>query len=203
MNTKDLTIKEQPGEFIARLRQGDETAMKHIFREYYSRLYYFSLKMIGNEADTEDIVQEAFLNFWINIREKDVSPENIQAYLYRMVRNRCVNYLQRQQMLDDRSGEVIEHFYNDCQRQMNTVAVQEELFHRVSREFAHLTPIQTQVMELLFVNGLSVAEVATQLKTTDNNVRNHKARALERLKTVVKTDIPSVIIFFLIFFKFL
>lgn len=196
MTASDLHKEESHEQLIGRLKQGEEAAMKHVFREYYWRLHYFSFKMTGDMAGAEDIVQEAFLNFWINIKDKGVVPVNIQAYLYRMVRNRCMNYLERQRVVQERNGKVTERFYNSCHQQMDEIAVMEELFHRVTKEFTHLTPIQAQVMELLYLEGLPVAEVALQLGTTVNNIRNHKARALERLRAIIKNAILLLLLFF-------
>lgn len=174
--------------------------MKEVFRLYYPRLHYFSSKMTGDLQEAEDIVQEALLNFWLNVKSKDIIPENIQAYLYRMVRNRCVNYLERQQMLAKKEEEVIGHMKQEWQRQMDELALREEVYHRVSSQFHHLTPVQVQVVQLLYQDGLSVAEAAAQLNTTDNNIRNHKARAIERLKKVLTEELFISFIFFLNFF---
>lgn len=198
MNNKAPNTGEDEQSLIEQLQRGDETAMKVVFRRYYWQLRYFSFKIINNEPDAEDIVQDAFLNFWHAIKDRQMVPGNIQAYLYRMVRNRSINYLERRQMLDDRSTTVQEHFH-EWEARTDEIAMQQELFRRISEKFALLTPIQMQVMELLYIEGLSVAEVASQLNTTANNVRNHKARAVERLQTIFKTAILLLIIFFLIF----
>ena len=192
--------KESQRRLIEQLKQGDETAMKHVFRLYYPRLHYFSSQLIGEPMDAEDIVQEAFLNFWLNIREKDVLPDNIQAYLYRMVRNRCLNYLERNRRLEERSGELAEHFREQAQRQMDELALKEEVYHRLHKEFVHLTPIQVQVIRLIYIEGLSIAEVAEKLGTTAMNVRTHKFRAMERLTKGMKDQFFGSFLFFFIFF---
>ena len=199
----EFSKQENQRGLIEQLKQGDETAMKHIFRLYYSRLHYFSVQIIGDSMDAEDIVQEAFLNFWLNIREKDVTPDNIQAYLYTMVRNRCLNYLERNRTIEQKTGEVIEHFREQARRQMDEIALKEEIYHRLHKEFIHLTPIQVQVIRLLYIEGLSVAEVAEKLGTTPANVRTHKFRAMERLTKGMKDQFFTSIIFFLIFFDLL
>lgn len=198
MHTDDINKKEHEKQLIARLKLGDEAAMKLVFQLYYARLHYYSTQLIDQAADAEDIVQEAFLNFWLNIKEKEVAPENIQAYLFRMVRNRCLNHLERQQMLAGKTGEMIKHYNDQLQQQMNDLMLKEAVYHRVSQELVHLTPVQAQVIKLMFIEGLSVSELAERLQTTANNIRNHKARALDRLKTVIKDDI---LIFMLIFLK--
>lgn len=184
------------------LQQGDESAMKQVFRLYYPRLHYFSSKMIKEQSDAEDIVQEALLNFWINVKDKQIVPDNIQAYLYRMVRNRCMNYLERQQMLVNKSEEVITHMHREWQQQMDELALREEVYHKVSSQFHHLTTVQVQVIQLLFMEGLSVPEAAERLNTTENNIRNHKARAIERLKKLLTDELFICFIFFLNFFSF-
>ncbi|MGN6421224.1 MAG: RNA polymerase sigma factor [Pseudobacter sp.] len=185
-------------DLIRLLKLGDEAAMKEIFRLYYPRLHYFSSKITGNLQQAEDIVQEALLNFWLNVSGKDIVPENIQAYLYRMVRNRCINYLERQQLLAQKEESVIRHTQEQWQQQMDELALREEVYHRVSSQFHHLTPVQVQVVQLLYNEGLSVAEAAERLNTTDNNIRNHKARAIERLRKVLTGEL---FVFFIYFFS--
>ena len=181
------------------LLAGNEAAMKQVFIMYYSRFHYFSYKMINNFVDAEDIVAEAFLNFWQNIQENKVAAGNLQAYLYRMLRNRCLNYLERKQMLEGRSGEVVEQFYGNIQQNMDHTALKTELFHRIKNNFSQLTPIQAKVMQLMYDEGLNVQEIADRLETTPNNVRNHKARALDRLKAILKGTLLILIIFLVIF----
>ena len=203
MDKSELNKNEDQQRLIEQLKQGDESAMKDIFRLYYPRLHYFSNQIIGDPIDAEDIVQEAFLNFWLNIRERSLSPDNIQAYLYRMVRNRCLNYLERNRRLEERSGELIEHFRVEAQRQMDEIALKEEVYHRLNKEFVHLTPIQVQVIRLLYIVGLSITEAAEKLGTTAANVRTHKFRAIERLTKAMKDQFFTSFIFFLFFFDWL
>jgi len=187
---------------IERLKQGDDTAMDEIFRTYYHRLYYFAVRAIGQSMDAEDMVQEAFIGFWVMFQEKGDFQGSIQAYLYQSVRNRCLRHLQKQQTLSGRNGEIIERFYLEAENRLDELALKQELYHRASETFSRLTPAQRAVMKLLFQEGLSVSEAAAEMQTTENNIRNHKARAVERLKTILQTVTLPIIIFFLIFLTF-
>lgn len=198
--TPDALGEQQ--ELVKKLQSGDPVAMESIFQLYYKRLYFFAVKVVETRMDAEDIVQDVLLKFWINARDNGIVPGHVEGYLFSMVRNRCLNHLERQKMLHERNGAVIEEFYIRQEQRMEELSIQEEIFHRIKENFTQLTPIQAQVMDLLYVQGLSVAEVAAALDTTANNVRNHKARALERLKSGLEKDLLGALIFFFIFFSF-
>lgn len=190
--------KNEEKDLIARLKRGDEAAMKSLFRQYYLRLLYFTIRVITNRHDAEDLVQEALMNFWINVSEKGATPDNIQQYLYRMVRNRCINYLQRQkkdQQFDDTATGL---FTGDMEQQLDELQVKEELYQRIAKALNHLTPSQMEVINGMYLQGLSVQQMAEQMNTTPNNVRNHKARAIERLREVIDTEL---FLSFLLFLK--
>src|SRR5689334_4891301 len=96
---------------IPRLLAGDGEAMRAVYRLYYLRLLYFTTKVTGSKTKGEDIVQEALMNFWINVRDRQIRPENVQRYLFRMVRNRCINHLQYEQRIAENNGAAIEEYH--------------------------------------------------------------------------------------------
>ena len=62
------------------------------FKILYRPLNLYAMRMLNSVDDSEDIVQQAFVDVW----EKSLTGvviENPKAYLYRAVRNRCLNYL--------------------------------------------------------------------------------------------------------------
>lgn len=183
-------------DLVERLSRGDGAAMKEVFRAYYLRLYFFAVRVIGNKNDAEDLVQESLVNFWVSIKDKQVIPGNLKGYLFRITRNLCITYL-RKQSARERDETATEQFYHNLNDELNEVFIQEELYNRVYSRFDSLTPVQAQIMNLLYNDGLSVQQVAEQLATTDNNVRNHKARALERLKSILSKEILTLFLFFL------
>ena len=79
-------------DLLAKIRQKDIKAFDIIYLKYHYRLYVYALKMIKNDEDAADIVQDIFIRFW---EQADRIPEelNIRNYLYAMVRNRVLNYI--------------------------------------------------------------------------------------------------------------
>jgi RNA polymerase sigma-70 factor, ECF subfamily len=172
--------------------------MRAIYRLYYLRLLYFTTKMTGSKTEAEDIVQEALMNFWINVRDRQIMPGNVQRYLFRMVRNRCINHLKRQQRIEENNGTATDEYTAQLELELDEVLGREALYQRILAGFAHLTPQQREVMECIYTEGLSVQEIAARMGTTENNVRNHKMRAIERLRQVLD---PEVFLTFLLFSK--
>ncbi|HEY8388123.1 MAG TPA: sigma-70 family RNA polymerase sigma factor [Parasegetibacter sp.] len=185
---------------IREIKQGNQEAMKVVFRTYYPRLLFFTLQIVADEQEAEDIVQEALFNFWLNISTKKLVPEHTERYLFKMVRNRCMNALKRKQRIDNKTVEIRNHLYTDTDQKLEELRVKEHLFNRIAESFVHLTHPQQEVMKSIYLKGLSVQQIAEQLKTTPNNIRNHKARAIERLKQVLLNDKLLLLIAMLNFF---
>jgi len=54
-------------ELIIQLKAGDETAFDRLYERYFSRLYHFVDKRLRNRADTEETVQDVFINIFSSI----------------------------------------------------------------------------------------------------------------------------------------
>jgi len=147
--------------------------------------------------EAEDIVQEAFINFWNNVRNKQSVPDNMEGYLFRTVRNLCLNHAQRQRMMDEKNDVITREFYEGVRQRMEELAVMEHLFYEIKKQFVHLTSAQVQVMQHLYIDGLSISETAERMDTTAVNIRNHKARALERLRAVLEQELLLLTLIFI------
>ena len=72
-------------ELITRIKEGDEAAFRAVFDSYSSKLYYFSFKFLKDKEPCQEVVQEVFMNLWIN-REKLDTQYPIAPYLYTITR---------------------------------------------------------------------------------------------------------------------
>ena len=58
-------------ELISRIKEGDESAFRIVFDLYSSKLYAFSYRFLKEKEPCQEVVQEVFLNLWINRAKLD------------------------------------------------------------------------------------------------------------------------------------
>jgi len=80
------------GTLIAQCRDGDMQAFRTLVRENQSYAFGLALRMLHNEQDAEDVVQEAFIRVWKHL--SDFNPQNrFTTWLYSIVSNLCLDRL--------------------------------------------------------------------------------------------------------------
>ena len=77
---------------LHRIKSGDEQAFEKLFKAQYPALCGYARKYLEDLDQAEEVVQEMFFNFWQK-REKIEINISAEAYLFRSVRNSCLNYL--------------------------------------------------------------------------------------------------------------
>ncbi|WP_413667573.1 RNA polymerase sigma-70 factor [Mucilaginibacter sp. Mucisp86] len=71
-----------------------------LFKEYYDRLVYFSLQLIKDKDQAEDLVQDAFIKYW-NQRESVMQDKiAIKNFLYSTVRNASLNTIRHSKVVE-------------------------------------------------------------------------------------------------------
>ena len=75
-----------------RCRQGELGAFEELYRAHSGRLYSVALRMVGNTADAEDLLQEIFLSAHRKL-EGFRGESSLGTWLYRMAVNLCLDYL--------------------------------------------------------------------------------------------------------------
>ena len=66
-----------------------------IYAIYFPKLVRFSQTYLHSQEDAENLVQDIFLYLWEN-REQIPSLGNMNAYLFTVVKNRCIDFLRKQ-----------------------------------------------------------------------------------------------------------
>jgi RNA polymerase sigma-70 factor (family 1) len=157
---------------------------KSIFNLYYPGLCAFAGRFVEDAEDAKDIVSGIFLKLWVDrsILRKDL---NVKGYLYATARNACIDFLRSDKRKKDAHQQLVallseEYFFSELLK----MEVLREIYAEIS-----LLPEQCRtIFQMLYIEGLSYGEVATQLNLSEQTIRNQKARAILLLKRKLFPD---------------
>jgi RNA polymerase sigma-70 factor, ECF subfamily len=174
----------------------EEQAFELIFRKYYVRLCGFANKFIANTAESEEIVQEVFLNIW---KKKDrlTLDNEIKPYLFKSVQNLCFNFIEHKKVIDNYYS-VIEVVYKNQKEDSDTYEslLFTELQAKVDEAIGSLPEECRKIFRMSREDGLKYTEIASKLGLSVKTIETQMSRALSKLKTELKDYLSILIIGF-------
>ena len=84
-------------ELIQRIKQVDASAFKTLFTTYYAPLCAYAQRYVVQIEAAEEIVQDLFMRQWDNRQHFELHT-SFRSYMYRAVRNNCIDYLKHIQI---------------------------------------------------------------------------------------------------------
>ena len=177
-------------DLVQRTLAGDVTAFDTLVLRYRRKLTAIAWRFFSDQADAEDMAQEAFVRAFTNL-EKLRPGVPFQNWLYRVTINLCLDRVRKerrrpQQLEPDLSQPEEEWLERQLYREeadpeprfVNHLIAQQ----LIGRVLERIAPKDRLVLHLLYCEGRSVAEVATTLGWTKTNVKVRAFRARRALR---------------------
>lgn len=159
------------------ISRSKRTAFDRLFRCFYTPLVQFAFRFTRDKDAAYDIVQEAFVSLWNN-RETLDPDQSLQAFIYKIVRNRALNYLR------DYSAKTVQ--LNDSVHNLKTEAERFDSIEHLKVKFREwineLPDRQREAFELSRYDGLDHEEIADVMSVSVKTVNNHIVMALQKLR---------------------
>ena len=171
-------------EIVARVRAGDAALFELLMRRHNTRLYRAVRSVIANEAEVEDVMQQAYLRAYTAL-DGFAGLSSFSTWLIRIGLNEALGRLRKGRWLEsvEDPPEPREHLM-EPEPTPEDVASSRETARLVERAIDRLPPIHRTVIMLREVQQLSTEETAGALQVSEDvvKVRLHRARqALRQL----------------------
>jgi RNA polymerase sigma-70 factor (ECF subfamily) len=186
---------------VARARSGDGLAFEAIMRRFNRRLYRLARSIVRDEAEAEDVVQEAYVTAYIKLASF-VGPHGLGAWLSRITVNLALGRLRRSSRhtsLDGTSetGQLdldtlladLGRVHENPEANAATAELRKLLEEAIDGLPAHFRV----VFMLRAVEGLSVAETAAILELRPETVKTRFHRARNLLQRALSERVQSVL----------
>lgn len=172
---------------MQQFRAGSEDAFTMIYRHLYQRVFWFARKFMEDAEDARDLTAEAFIQLWQqNHQLKDLNE--VSAFLFVIVRNKCYNLLKHRQMKAGRREELLRQLNEREQGDFLEEQVQLELVQRIYTEVNKLAPRMKEIFLLSYRDGLKPAEIAGLLQIKAQTVTNQRVTAIRLLQLALGKD---------------
>lgn len=188
---KPLRVVHSSGiESFSAVRSGDKNAFEMMFKSYYQPLCRYANTFVNDPEEAEEIVQGSFINIWEKRQAIDINT-SVKAYLYRAIRNACLNTLKH---------EKVKHLY--AQNEVHTgeryfeasdeSTLRDELENRI-RKAIQVLPEQCRVIfQLSRFEELKYQEIADQLNLSVKTVENQMGKALKIMREQLRDYLPLI-----------
>ena len=167
----------------------DVDALAVLYDRYGSLAYSVALRVLGDPALAEDVVQESFLKLWTNASAFDPDRGSLRSWLVASVRNRAIDQLRGRGRNDRREVDlgVAEGVpqpdpRTDPWHKVSTALERDA----VSEALQRLPAEQKQAVELAYYGGYSQREIAEMSRVPLSTVKGRMRLALEKLHSYLE-----------------
>jgi RNA polymerase sigma-70 factor (ECF subfamily) len=174
------------GALVAACREGRRDAFDLLVRRHQRAVYQVCYRFVGNHADANDLVQDAFLRAWRGLagfkRESSVG-----TWLYRIAVNTCLNRLAVNvpPMHDVDGLALVDHSSEDAPERV----LRSERAARVRRAILALPAKQRATVILRMYHDLRHQEIAELLGNSVGSVKANLFHALRNLRRLLGGDV--------------
>jgi len=146
------------------------------------KLYGFAFRILRNQEEAEDVVQEIFIKLW-KMGEKLNDYKSIDALATTMTRNYCIDLLRKQK------HSFIGDFNIDNYQELTTSSPHEQVENRESNDIIfniveNLPELYKVVVSLRDIEGMSYEEIAEK---TDQNINTLRV-TLSRARRLIRDE---------------
>lgn len=164
--------------------EGDLTAYRQIYERYAKAMYNTALRITGNQADAEDILQEAFIDAYVQLRTFE-QRSTFGAWLRQIVVYKSIGLLKKRRIsfisLDDELDQPAEEEGYDEESLRFNVTV-------IKKAMSQLPDGYRAVVSLYLVEGYDHEEISEILKISQSTVRSQYKRGKQKLLELLKKE---------------
>lgn len=169
-------------ELVVRTRTGDAEAFGMLVARYHDACWRFAYHMLGERADADDVVQDAFLRAYLAIGRYD-ERDQFRGWLFRILTNQCRNAITSR-------GRRTRRFVQD-EVAIETAAAPAAGLQlgvedaALARALAQLDPLQREALVLKYAEGLEYTEMARMTGVGESALKMRVKRGSERLRALL------------------
>ena len=168
-------------ELMENVRDGRVEKLAVLFERYQTMLYNFFLRLTGNRAASEDLVQEVFMRV-LKYRAGYMGDSRFNVWLFQVARNAHVDYLRKRKGTLPLDGQYVE---TPSREPLPEAAYEADRKVDLVRRALDRLPVQKRELLVLFrFQNLKLREIAELLGCQVGTVKAQVHRALKDLSRI-------------------
>ena len=180
------------GELVARAARGEEPAIGQLYDRYGPVLYAVAYRIVGQRADAEEVVLDAFAQAWREASRFEAGRGSVAGWLTTIARSRALDLVRARTRRDritataaaDRpeTSPAMSEFRPDPAGALE----HDERRREVRQALETLSPPQRQAIELAYFEGLSQSEIAERLQEPLGTVKTRVRLGMQKLRECLR-----------------
>lgn len=171
------------------IQRGDKGAFDSFFLRYYPVLCAYATRFVGIN-DAEEIIQDIMVWVWEN-KENIVVESSLNSYLFRAVRNKCINHINKIHLHDQVHSSIANNFQS--QFEDPDFYIVEELTQKIEEALKKLPETYREAFVLNRIDGKTYNEIAVLLSISSKTVDYRIQQALKNLRVELKDYLPLLV----------
>jgi RNA polymerase sigma-70 factor, ECF subfamily len=160
-------------ELVVLSRQNDARAFRKLVEAHQAMVYSLAFRLLCNDEDAKDIVQETFIRVWKNLNNYNTGFK-FSTWLYSIAANLCydkLRALKRNEGISITDQNKLKEFVSN--ENMETKLINTELAHIISTLTNELTPKQKLVFTLRDLEGMEIEEIVSITGLTGEKIKSN------------------------------
>ena len=171
---------------LASVAKGDQQAFNQLYDHSSTLLYTLAFRILGNREETDDLLQDVYLEVWRKVVRYDVGRGTPIAWLITLTRSRAIDRLRSRNTRGHNetvgSDTTISSSVADLGPSPFETQADQELRMAVGNALTILPPAQQQALELAYYEGLSHSEIAARLNQPLGTVKTRIKLGMSKLR---------------------
>lgn len=172
---------------VKAIRNGEESAFRFIYSEYYDSVSHFICRNGGQEEDARDIFQEAVMSVWHNIKEERYeSKGHFKTYLIQVCKFKWYDKLK------SGSAQKTELSWNiqdgPDSREKEEIEEREDKLRELMGYYNQIDEKCRNLLKLYYFEKKSFKQVADIIGVTPQSAKNQKYRCINKIKELFKIE---------------
>lgn len=166
-------------EIIENCMRGDRKAQFELYRLYSRAMYNVCLRMLNDELDAEDILQQSFVDVFTKLKSFRFES-SIGAWIKRIVVNNCINFLKKRRLLTESLDDRFHHVASD--EPIEKVHLNVEAINDAVTRLPHGYRV---VFSLYLFEGYDHKEIGQILEISEATSKSQYSRAKKKLRDLL------------------
>ena len=174
------------------LKSSQISSFEELFRIHYHRMKKYALYFLKNEEEANDLIHDVFMQYWSRREQLDKQKDET-AYLFRILKNKCLNslkrkvvegrYSQRQSFLET---ERLYHISFD--QEIDFMSLEDQLSLELTSIINGMPDKCGQAFRMKWIEGKKIKDIALIMNISTTMVDKHLTRGMEIARQKIRPD---------------